>query len=173
MKISPCSRVKVSKSGRYRFSSPLCLTLTETCVFCAQASQCFDPHFEVTTQSPSIKEGSCIELNLTSTRKLPNLLTNWIWMKDAHGSGPRKNFKGTVILSSDTKVRPVHPDFVGRAKSQDSLPSQWPMVLMCNATKSDSGKYSFVYKLTEGERSLWAGASAVVTVEGKWSKWHT
>ncbi|XP_019714506.1 sialoadhesin-like [Hippocampus comes] len=40
------------------------------------------------------------------------------------------------------------------------------MVLMCNAKKSDSGKYSFVYEVTEGEqRSLWAEASAVVTVE--------
>ncbi|XP_051942680.1 sialoadhesin-like [Hippocampus zosterae] len=131
------------------------------------ASQCVDRHFEVTTQSPSIKEGSCIELNLTSTSKLPILPTNWFWMKDAHRSAPRDNFNGSVILSSDAKARPVHPDFVGRAKSQDSL---WPagtklMVLMCNATKSDSGKYSFVYELTEGERSLWAEASAVVTVE--------
>ncbi|XP_077372238.1 sialoadhesin-like isoform X2 [Festucalex cinctus] len=138
--------------------------------FLLTASQCLDLPFEVSTQSVSIKEGSCIELTLTSNRDLPGLPVNWFWMKDSYWSASQNKFIGTVILSSDTNVWPVHPDFVGRVKIQDSLlPSQiWHagtslMSLMCDIKKSDNGSYSFIYQLAEG--SPWAEASVVVKVE--------
>ncbi|XP_077424040.1 B-cell receptor CD22-like isoform X2 [Vanacampus margaritifer] len=132
------------------------------------ASQCLDIPFEVRTQSTSIKEGSCIELTLTSNRELPGLPVNWFWMKDSHWSASQNKFIGTVILTSDTNLWPVHPNFVDRVKSQGSPPTQWHagtslMSLMCSITKRDNGNYTFIYQFTEG--SPWAEASAVVNVE--------
>ncbi|XP_077395073.1 B-cell receptor CD22-like isoform X2 [Festucalex cinctus] len=132
------------------------------------AHQCFDIPFEVTTQSASIKEGSCIELTLTSKRDLPGPPANWFWTKDSNWSESQNKFVGPVIFSSNTNVWPIQPQFVGRVQSQGSPPSQWHtgtsmMALMCNISKSDNGTYSFFYQLTEG--SPWEEVSALVNVE--------
>ncbi|KAM9787556.1 B-cell receptor CD22-like isoform 2-T3 [Syngnathus typhle] len=133
------------------------------------AFQCWNSHFDVTTQSASIKEGSCMELTLRCKDELPGHPTNWIWLKDSNWNTLQNKFTGTVILSSNTKMWPVHPHFDGRVKSPGSLPAQWHVgtslvVLICNLTIPDSGKYSFVYELTEDEASSWTEASAVVKV---------
>ncbi|XP_077382070.1 cell adhesion molecule CEACAM5-like [Festucalex cinctus] len=132
------------------------------------ACHCLDISFEVTTQSASLKEGSCIELTLTSKRGLHGLPANWFWMKNAHWSPSWNKFVGMVILSSNTSVWPIHPDFVGRIEIQGSTPSHWHngtsmMSLMCNITQSDTGGYSFIYQPTKG--SPWEEASTFVKVE--------
>ncbi|XP_049596648.1 B-cell receptor CD22 isoform X2 [Syngnathus scovelli] len=133
------------------------------------AFQCLNSHFEVITQSASIKKGSCIELTLRCKDELPGHPTNWIWMKDSNWNTLQNNFTGTVILSSNTKMWPVHSHFDGRVKSPGSLPMQWQVgtswvVLICNLTIPDSGKYSFMYELTKDEALSWTEASAVVKV---------
>ncbi|XP_057689445.1 hemicentin-1-like isoform X2 [Corythoichthys intestinalis] len=138
--------------------------------FVMTASQFSDSLFEMPNERPSIKEGSCVELTVTAKRDLPVQLSNWAWMKDAIWSTSRMEFIGSVLLSSDQERRPVHPYFVGRAKSVGSPPSLWSggtsmTILMCDVMQSDNGYYQFIYELKAGEDSQWGELSVYITVK--------
>nr|XP_057939409.1 B-cell receptor CD22-like isoform X2 [Doryrhamphus excisus] len=99
--------------------------------------------FELTSDRPSAKAGSCIQLTVQGSASGTGD-AYWFWIKDAIWDRKKQDFNGTVVLSSDPQRRPVHPDFAGRV--QDGTPSRWRKnILICNLTTTDSGSYRFRY----------------------------
>lgn len=133
-----------------------------TCVF--TTADCYQQvPFKLEDRNQTAKEGSCIEIKCTVLKPVYDNQAYWFWMKDAEWTG--SNYSATIIYSTNSKLRPVSRDFVGRVKYNDGSSQKQCSILISNLNRTDSGNYSFRYI----GKLKWATPTALnLTVTGKW-----
>ncbi|XP_061885840.1 B-cell receptor CD22 [Entelurus aequoreus] len=131
-------------------------------ILVADSSEATKNHFEISSSLPSAKEGSCITLTLRVTDSYSLTDGDWFWIKDPLWKN--NDLEDPVILSANSHLRTVHPDFASRVKPVDDqrLSRTRKNILICDLKKSDSGNYAFRY--IQGNFK-WITESAVVVVD--------